>query len=855
MIMNLAFFLCTTFVGTSVSFHVPPVAPRYAAIKRSRSRIAVARFPTWPLVTIGATTGVAAWIGINQFWERRSATKSVDESNSEVATTVETAKKWHQVQLDLTLPMVRKSAHALDATEEDRIVAAWRKMTENEDGVPGTSQYFRLALIHGGNEWRSTLLTTMAERQPSYCVHGAECFPNWHRVYVLEFEHMLRRADLALGGDGAIGLPYWDWTQQPKPWLDQPMMPRVLQRIMGTQTGPDGQPSEGGLFHNTFLPLDSQGSQMAPREADSTLFYKTVQWTNALDVELARSLDRLHRVDQSTEAVLEASNHRLHSLALDRAPHGSVHVALGVLGQQLPGTEMVGSVPTAGFHPSFWLHHCNVDRVYESFLATPWGRGSRDEWASRVAEEGNPLREPGFPDGEWGRFEPFGINPATGQQYHTRDTFETAPLGYVYDSLYEAAGEIASRLRELPTFCIFEAIPKANVLGGSKALYVYVSDAAAAATWSMPADLSVLTPSSLEALPQCAGVAALFIFNEGSAHCTNCINNSPKITVSTDVTETLRSLGIPRSRAAVHVIAYDVESKKCMALEDAGIPPPVLRGPSFSAVAFTSPNISDWGKENSDDVAMLQALLNEIEAEEGATPLAVDGIAGAKTVTALRTAQQAAGLEADGLIGPKTLLALRVSYKEGDEEKVVRKRGGAFARAKGVTVTWRLAEGTLPASLQQTPGAAAAELRTAFSTWAAALPGVTFEQVEAKGTEQLTICFADRTPHNKMAFDGPGGSLAAVTENTLTFDSAERWELTTSNEEHPQRGHLPDEYFFKLLPVAVHEIGHLLGMGHSEEPADVMSPYYSAQKVALSKNDVARAAAMMKAARSSGSPE
>ena len=24
---------------------------------------------------------------------------------------------------------------------------------------------------------------------------------------------MLRRADMALGGDGAIGLPYWDWSE------------------------------------------------------------------------------------------------------------------------------------------------------------------------------------------------------------------------------------------------------------------------------------------------------------------------------------------------------------------------------------------------------------------------------------------------------------------------------------------------------------------------------------------------------------------------------------------------------------------------------------------------------------------
>jgi len=46
-----------------------------------------------------------------------------------------------------------------------------------------------------------------------YCVHGFEAFPGWHRAYLLEFERTLRRADMALGGDGMIGLPYWGWEE------------------------------------------------------------------------------------------------------------------------------------------------------------------------------------------------------------------------------------------------------------------------------------------------------------------------------------------------------------------------------------------------------------------------------------------------------------------------------------------------------------------------------------------------------------------------------------------------------------------------------------------------------------------
>ena len=66
-----------------------------------------------------------------------------------------------------------------------------------------------------------------------YCVHGFEAFPGWHRACaspaspapsrshsrafvctdLLEFERVMRRADMALGGDGSLGLPYWGWDE------------------------------------------------------------------------------------------------------------------------------------------------------------------------------------------------------------------------------------------------------------------------------------------------------------------------------------------------------------------------------------------------------------------------------------------------------------------------------------------------------------------------------------------------------------------------------------------------------------------------------------------------------------------
>ena len=126
-------------------------------------------------------------------------------------------------------------------------------------------------------------------------------------------------------------------------------------------------------------------------------------------------------------------------------------------------------------------------------------------------------------------------------------------------------------------------------------------------------------------------------------------------------------------------------------------------------------------------------------------------------------------------------------------------------------------------------------VREAFATWAAVTP-LRFTEVAPNEGPDFPISWQRRNHGDGSSFDGPGNVLAHAFfpppcggpfAGALHFDEAEFWTDAAS------AGSI------RLLNVAIHEIGHLLGLSHSATQDAIMFAFYDDDVDALRPDDVA----------------
>ena len=234
------------------------------------------------------------------------------------------------------------------------------------------------AAIHG---------TSTPNRYTS-CQHGNWFFLPWHRAYLYYFEEIIRE----LSGYEDFALPYWDWSKDFQ-------LPALFWGAGNPLDNPPraGQPRSGRQI--------TQNSQISPnnqaRYVSSAVISAIV---NQPDFETFAGLQM-----PAPGPMMPGAGE------LERAPHNFIHRWVG-------GDMVTGGSP---YDPIFWLHHCNIDRL----------------WTEWVRKHPNAMpNDPGWLGTRFSVFCDRKGNPTTITVKHTLDTINN--LGYQY---VPPAGPVAAR--------------------------------------------------------------------------------------------------------------------------------------------------------------------------------------------------------------------------------------------------------------------------------------------------------------------------------------------------------------------------------------------------------------------------
>lgn len=151
------------------------------------------------------------------------------------------------------------------------------------------------------------------------CQHGNLNFLPWHRMYLYFYEKTLRKAS----GDPNFTLPYWDYYAERSPDGNGLALPTL---VRGATTGTlyDEYRTEGLNTNTSAIDPDTASAAQAFMYSDFTNFSNNLQGQ----------------------------------------PHGAMHCAVGT-GCSTPD---LGFVPIAGLDPVFYMHHANIDRLWQCWL-------------------------------------------------------------------------------------------------------------------------------------------------------------------------------------------------------------------------------------------------------------------------------------------------------------------------------------------------------------------------------------------------------------------------------------------------------------------------------------------------------
>jgi hypothetical protein len=324
----------------------------------------------------------------------------------------------------------RKNAKYLSSTEREDFVRACVLMKADivNPAAPVASQYSKwdqLVALH----WmiQNTNAPFANNVNFGHGGTGAYGFLPWHRYFLLVLEQQLQTYV------AGVTIPYWDWTD--------PVVGGVLTAAF---LGPNGDPGSGNEVRQGYFAREAPGTGVNATPAPPWWPAGLTGWnlpaafgTNA--GALRRDLDPVGLLPgtASIRNALDKGTYHDFQRAVEGGggvvPFHQMHNALhGWVGGQM------GTLASSPFDPLFYLHHCNIDRLWAMWQmdghATDYGPDA-------TADAGHELNDMMFPwVGGAGGYTPVnqvvGVNPpdfSALPAVTAADVLDHRALGYSYD--------------------------------------------------------------------------------------------------------------------------------------------------------------------------------------------------------------------------------------------------------------------------------------------------------------------------------------------------------------------------------------------------------------------------------------
>jgi hypothetical protein len=188
-------------------------------------------------------------------------------------------------------------------------------------------------------------------------VHLTDIFLPWHRVYLYYFENICRDVlkENNKTGYETFALPYWDWVVSP-------VIPKI--------------------FHGNEINSwdEDLNSVEPPKEWDLKVNEKEWERTNSWEFKPPNV-----NLPNLVETTLKQDFFKL--VGRDRSgllrPYGgNLEVTHNLIHNAFCGN--IHTTPTAALDPLFWLHHANVDWIWDQWLTTNGGSIPPPNWTKCV---------------------------------------------------------------------------------------------------------------------------------------------------------------------------------------------------------------------------------------------------------------------------------------------------------------------------------------------------------------------------------------------------------------------------------------------------------------------------------------